>query len=188
MDKKWSRDLGRLSQQYTSKVRMTLGVLRNPGVRFCYYLRKEEHHRSDFGGFIWAMLKRKLGYKLGIEMDGANIGGGMLLVHPFAITINSNATVGEDLTIFKGATIGSVRSGSHRGVPCIGDRVTICACAMVCGGITIGDDVLIAANSFVNFDVPSNSVVIGNPAIIHPKNQASYDYLNQTIHGTGEDM
>ena len=48
---------------------------------------------------------------------------------------------------------------------------------MVCGKVVIGDDVLIAANAFVNFDVPSNSVVIGNPGIIHKKENASVDYL-----------
>ena len=39
----------------------------------------------------------------------------------------------------------------------------------VVGNIKIGNNVLIAPNSFVNFDVPDNSVVIGNPAVIHKK-------------------
>ena len=33
--------------------------------------------------------------------------------------------------------------------------------AMVCGNIRIGNDVMIVANSFVNFDVPDHSIVIG---------------------------
>ena len=35
-------------------------------------------------------------------------------------------------------------------------------------GVTIGDNVLIAPNAYVNFDVPSNSIVIGNPGKIIP--------------------
>lgn len=44
-------------------------------------------------------------------------------------------------------------------------------------GVTIGNDVLIAANSFVDFDVPDNSLVIGNPGIIkHKENACTKDY------------
>ena len=40
--------------------------------------------------------------------------------------------------------------------------------SIVIGGVSIGDYVLIAPGAFVNFDVPSNSIVIGNPGkIIH---------------------
>lgn len=35
---------------------------------------------------------------------------------------------------------------------------------------------LIAANSFVDFDVPNHSVVVGNPGMIHHKMDASKDY------------
>lgn len=33
----------------------------------------------------------------------------------------------------------------------------------------IGNDVLIAPGAFVNFDVPDNSIVIGNPGMIKPQ-------------------
>ena len=50
---------------------------------------------------------------------------------------------------------------------------------MIVGGITIGDDVLIAPNAFVNFDVPSHSVVVGNPAVVHPRENATEGYINR---------
>lgn len=100
-----------------------------------------------------------------------------MLVHPYNITINSKANIGEDFTVFKGATVGSIRSGKRAGSPTIGNRVTICPNAMVCGGITIGDDVMISANAFVDFDVPANSIVLGNPGFIKHKENASKDYL-----------
>ena len=48
---------------------------------------------------------------------------------------------------------------------------------MVCGNIVIGDDVLIAAGAFVNFDVPDNSVVVGNPGIIKKKKKPTQYYV-----------
>lgn len=101
----------------------------------------------------------------------------MKLIHPYGITVNPGAILGNNIVLFKGCTIGSVRSGKMRGVPTIEDNVVICSNAMVCGGIRIESDVLIAANSFVNFDVPAHSVVIGNPAIIKYKENAVQDYI-----------
>lgn len=117
------------------------------------------------------------GRKMCNEIPFERIDSGLLLMHPYGITVNPGATIGKDVTLFKGCTIGSVRSGKSAGVPTIGDRVTICCNAMVCGNIKVGNDVLIAAGAFVNFDVPDNSIVVGNPGVIHHKENASKDYL-----------
>ena len=44
-------------------------------------------------------------------------------------------------------------------------------------GITIGDDVMIAPNTFVNQDVPSHSVVVGNPCKIISVQDATSKYI-----------
>ena len=49
------------------------------------------------------------------------------------------------------------------------------------GKIKIGNNVLIAPNAYVNFNVPDNSVVVGNPAQITPKDNATEDYINKKI-------
>lgn len=49
---------------------------------------------------------------------------------------------------------------------------------VIVGNIKIGSDVLIAPNSFVNMDVPSNSLVIGNPAVIKKKDNPTQYYIN----------
>lgn len=69
--------------------------------------------------------------------------------------------------------------GVKIGVPTIGNDVWIDPNAVIVGGINIGDNVLIAANSFVNFDVPSNSIVIGNPGKIIPSVRATEGYICQ---------
>ena len=53
----------------------------------------------------------------------------------------------------------------------------------IVGKITIGDDVLIAPNSYVNCDVPSHSIVLGNPCIIKRREKATENYINSC---TGE--
>lgn len=171
------RDYKRHCKQERNKLRIGISVIRDRTLRGIYFKRAAQAAKNQC---LKAVLK-KHGYrcliKNGIEIDFENIGGGCLLVHPFNITINSRTLIGEDFTIFKGATIGSIRSGGHQGTPTLGNRVTVCSNAFVCGEITVGDDVLIAANAFVNFDVPSNSVVIGNPGVIHHKDNPSADYL-----------
>lgn len=113
---------------------------------------------------------RNLGWRYGIEVEfNNNIGPGLQLVHPYGITINPASKLGNNVTVYKGVTIGSIRYGNRKGVPQIGDNVILCANSFVCGGITIGSNVLIAANAFVNFDVPDNCIVIGNPGKIIPK-------------------
>ncbi|WP_288083930.1 MULTISPECIES: serine O-acetyltransferase [Bacteroidales] len=54
----------------------------------------------------------------------------------------------------------------YPGVPVIGDNVHISHGAIVFGGITIGNNVTIGANSVVNKPVPDNAVVAGIPAKI----------------------
>jgi serine O-acetyltransferase len=49
------------------------------------------------------------------------------------------------------------------------------------GNIKIGNNVLIAPNAYVNFDVPENSVVIGNPAQITTNLNATQGYINHKI-------
>ena len=79
--------------------------------------------------------------------------------------------------IFNGVTVGSIRTGKKAGAPTIGNNVVLCANSFVCGNIKIGNNVLIAANAFVNFDVPDNSIVIGNPGKIHSSINPVKDYI-----------
>lgn len=120
---------------------------------------------------LFSYLNRSLGKRYGIELEfNNNIGSGLQLIHPYAITVNPKSKIGNNVTLYKGVTIGSIRVGKRAGAPAIGNNVIICANAFVCGGINIGNNVLIAANSYVNFDVPDNSIVIGNPGKVIPKN------------------
>lgn len=87
-----------------------------------------------------------------------------------ALQIPSSTKIG------KGVVIGQENRGKRKGVPTIGSRVWIGVNAVV-GNITVGDDVMIAPNSFVNRDIPSHSIVVGNPCVIHPRAWATEGYI-----------
>ena len=72
--------------------------------------------------------------------------------------------------------MGLLGGGSKEGNPIIGDNFVACPNATIVGHIHIGDNVMISANSFVNFDVPDNSIVLGNPGTIHHKENATSQY------------
>ena len=109
------------------------------------------------------------------------IGEGLYIGHPYGITINPKAVLGKNINIHKGVTIGQENRGRRKGVPVIGNSVWIGVNSTIVGNITIGDDVLIAPNSYVNRDVPSHSVVFGNPCIIRHQENATEDYVNNKI-------
>ncbi len=62
-----------------------------------------------------------------------------------------------------GRTIGAASRGPRTGAPTLEDRVWVGANAIIVGKVTIGREALIAPGAYVNFDVPPESVVLGNP-------------------------
>ena len=78
--------------------------------------------------------------------------------------------------------IGQQNRGKLKGAPKIGSYVWIGVNSTIVGKVEIGDDVLIAPGAYVNCDVPSHSVVIGNPCQIHHKDNATEGYINNVIY------
>lgn len=108
-------------------------------------------------------------------------GGGCYFGHPYAITINPKAKIGKNCNIHKGVTIGQENRGKRQGVPTIGDEVWIGVNASVVGDIKIGNDVLIAPNSYVNCDVPDHAIVFGNPCIVRHRDNATEAYIENKV-------
>lgn len=146
-------------------------------LRYLLYFRVlQENKLKFFWPFCWGgryIISRFLGIEI---LPQTQIGGGFRMVHPFNITINENAILGKNVNIYKGATIGYAK-GKKEGVPQIGSNVQIGVNSTVVGGIVIGNDVLIAPNVFLNKDVPDHSIVLGNPAIIIPRDEATKQYI-----------
>ena len=90
------------------------------------------------------------------------IGKGLFIQHGFSTGVE--ADIGDNCWINQQVTIGYNDGSGQR--PKLGNNVRICTGAKVFGGITIGDNSTIGANTVVVRDVPPNCVVVGLPAYI----------------------
>lgn len=103
----------------------------------------------------------------GIEIHpAASIGTGLFIDHGAGVVIGETATIGDDVTLYQGVTLGGTGFQTGKRHPTVQDNVTIGSGAKLLGPITIGHGAKIGANSVVITDVPPNSTVVGNPG--HP--------------------
>lgn len=117
--------------------------------------------------FIPRAVSQLARWLTGIEIHpSAKIGTGFFIDHGMGVVIGETAEIGDYVTLFQGVTLGG--TGKERGKrhPTLGNHVVVGAGAKILGGITIGDNVKIGANSVVIKNVPPNSTVIGVPARI----------------------
>lgn len=150
--------------------------------KFHYYHRKAATSKSSILKLYYRWKFKKIREKHGIEISyDTKIGKGFYIGHAYNITINPRATIGDNCNIHKGALIGEELRGSRKGSPTIGDCVWIGINAAIIGNVTIGNDVLIAPNSYINFDVPDHSIVLGNPGKIIHKDNATEKYINNKV-------
>jgi serine O-acetyltransferase len=103
----------------------------------------------------------------GIEIHpAAHIGAGLFIDHGSGVVVGETASIGDDVTLYQGVTLGGTGFATGKRHPTIEDNVTIGSGAKLLGPITIGHGAKVGANSVVITDVPPNSTVVGNPG--HP--------------------
>ena len=140
-------------------------------LRYMRILRKCEYVNNCYRGicrgwvvaffrFVWS----RAGLRYGIHIGPNMVGYGFWIPHLTGGVIVNCKKMGNYCGCNGGVIIGNKGSDALR--PVIGDHVGILMGAKVYGGITIGDNVIVAPNSVVFKDVPSNCVVAGNPAKI----------------------
>ena len=110
-----------------------------------------------------------------------SIGEGFYIGHFGRVIIHPDAKLGKNINIGTGVTIGIENRGDRKGTPQIGDNCWIGTNAVIVGNIKIGSDVLIAPLTYVNFDVPDHSIVIGNPGRIISRENATAEYVLNCI-------
>lgn len=166
-------DLFRYSGEITIKS-FLICLIKVPGFHFMYFWRKAGSKETVRPlAFFYKLLCLRFRYKYGFQIPlTAKIGDGFYIGHFGTIIINSQAMIGKNCNISPNVVIGQTNKGKRKGAPQIGDEVWIGTGAVIVGQITIGNNVLIAPNSYVNFDVPSNALVVGNPATIIPKDKS----------------
>lgn len=178
MNQKFHKDYYRMTGKgWRGSLQDYLSLALHHNLRYMYLFRKYENKPS----WLVRALLHRLTLKYGIEISpDAKLAEGTYLGHPYNITVAKDVQIGRNVNLHKGCTIGRENRGRRTGVPVIGNNVWIGINAVVVGNITIGDDVLIAPGSFVNRDIPSHSVVIGNPCTVHNRDHATYGYINFT--------
>lgn len=146
-----------------------------------YFRKSQSCHQSALNiyyRFRFKLIKQRNGIEISYN---TNIGKGFYIGHPYNITINEGAIIGENCNIHKGVVIGQENRGKRKGTPVIGDYVWIGINAAIVGHVHIGNDVLIAPNAYVNCDVPDHSIVFGNPCVIKHKEGATQGYINNDV-------
>lgn len=153
-----------------------------PGFTMVYCFRMASESKFFLSKALWRVLHRITMYITGIQLPvGTKIGEGLRIAHFGTMVINDGAVIGRNFSIAQGTLIGSAQ-GKKKGHPRIGDNVCMQANSMVVGGVHIGNNVLIAPGAFVNFDVPDNCIVIGNPGqIIQKDSSPTAKYINYPV-------
>ena len=157
-------------------------MLRPPELRYIALLRKTNACKFRPLKLFYMVKLKLLSYKTFIQIpERTEIGEGFYIGHSGKVVINPEAKLGKNMNVSTGVVIGCENRGKRKGAPTFDGNCWIGANAVIVGNIRIGEDVLIAPLAYVNCDVPPHSVVIGNPARIISKEDATKDYICNAV-------
>ncbi|MBO5408389.1 MAG: serine acetyltransferase [Clostridia bacterium] len=129
---------------------------------------------------MWRLMR--LSNRTQIQIPArTQIGEGLYIGHLGRVIIHPEAKLGKNMNLATGVTIGMENRGKRKGVPTFSGNCWIGTNAVVVGNVHIGEDVLIAPLTYVNFDVPDHSIVIGNPGKIIPRHNATEGYIENCV-------
>jgi serine O-acetyltransferase len=134
--------------------------LREPQYRTLFWHRLAEAANNRFVRDGLRRLYLRSSRRSGLEILVPELGGGVIMPHWGRIILNAES-IGNGLYVFHNVTVGN---DYRTGRPVIGSNVFLGAGSILIGKIHIGDHVVVAAGSVVVQDVPSKSIVAGNPA------------------------
>lgn len=117
--------------------------------------------------FIARAISQSVRFFTGIEIHpGAQIGRGLFIDHGMGVVIGETTIIGDDCTIYQGATLGGTGKETGKRHPTLGNNVMVGSGAKVLGPFKVGDNSKIAAGAVVLSEVPENSTCVGVPATI----------------------
>ncbi|MBR3289771.1 MAG: serine O-acetyltransferase [Clostridia bacterium] len=143
------------------------------------------HRRASWfyrrGMTFWARaISQRCLRRTGIEIHpGAVIGEGLFIDHGTGVVIGETTVIGDNCTIYQGATLGGTGKETGKRHPTLGNNVMVGAGARVLGPITIGDNARIAAGAVVLHDIPADSTAVGVPARVVRLGGQRVDQLDQ---------
>ncbi|MCB2081582.1 MAG: serine O-acetyltransferase [Hyphomicrobiales bacterium] len=114
----------------------------------------------------------------GVEIHpGATIGKRLFIDHGYGVVIGETATIGDDVTIYHGVTLGGTSSEKELRHPQVGNNVIIGSGAQLLGPIKVGEGARIGSNAVVVKDVDAKATMVGVPArkVTKKKKQEAFD-------------
>ncbi len=180
MDNKFSKDLyryyGKNGESFSNR------ILRPTELKYIALFRKTEKCRFKPLKLYYTVKLKIMSYKTHIQIPArTKIDEGFYIGHTGRVIIHPEAELGKNINVGTGVTIGYENRGARRGAPKLEGNCWIGTNSVVVGNIKIGEDVMIAPLTFVNFDVPSHSIVIGNPAKIIHRENATEGYIENRV-------
>jgi serine O-acetyltransferase len=157
-------------------------MLRPPELRYIALLRKTNACKFRLLKLFYMVRLKLLSYKTLIQIPvRTEIGEGFYIGHLGRLIIHPDAKLGKNINVGTGVTIGQENRGKRKGTPTLKGDCWIGTNSVIVGNIQIGEDVLIAPLTFVNFDVPDHSIVIGNPGVVRKKENAVLGYVGYCV-------
>lgn len=167
---------------YGAKETLRQRLLRPLELQWTCAFRKRQKAKNQLIKAWFTLRLMHLSRRTQIQIPAnTEVGPGLYIGHFGRIIVNPQAKIGKNVNLATGVTIGIENRGKRKGCPVIGDCVWIGTNAIVVGNVRIGSDVLIAPLTYVNFDVPDHSIVIGNPGRIIPRENATEGYVEKKI-------
>lgn len=126
-----------------------------------------------FTNFLWKSKLRFIArwvsqigrFFTGIEIHpGATIGKNLFIDHGMGVVIGETASIGDNVTIYHGVTLGGVSSTEEIRHPQIANDVIIGSGAALLGPIKVEEFARVGSNAVVVRDVPSRATMVGVPA------------------------
>ena len=137
------------------------------GVRAVLRHKVENYFYRHKMRFLAECMANHTRRKTGVEIHpAATIGKNLFIDHGMGVVIGETTVIGDNCTIYQGATLGGTGKEQGKRHPTLGNNVVVGAGAKVLGNITIGNNVKIGANAIVLTDVPDNCTVVGVGRII----------------------
>lgn len=146
-----------LTKKMNVKIRVNMSMKKNRFKNWEY----PEFDEKGMTKWNW-MCQYKENLKLGKNTD---IGAFTYINAKYGVEIRDDVQIGSHCAIYSWSTI-----DNKKGKVIIKKKTKIGSHSIIMPGVTIGENSIIGASSFVNKDVPDNAVAYGTPIKIVRKN------------------
>lgn len=179
-------DLRRLSDVQNTNFLFIKSYWFSPGFRYlltyriCYSLKRNKIYLFFYYFFRIILHLQGIKYSMDIPLS-MEIGPGFRIDHFGGIWLSPGTKIGKNCSISSNVVMGYIPRGINEGVPIsIGDNVYIGPGAKILGSVTIGNDVVIGANTVVTKSIPDGVTVFGIPGRIIA-HEGSENYINNKV-------